>query len=87
MENLLPSFWKDSISRIFADAGIAQSVSPASGSNSNRLALAAPRRGSRTPVDSKRQRAKDLKAAGYSYGEVGKMLGVSKSYAYKLAKE
>ena len=48
---------------------------------------ALPRKGKRTSSEEKRERARKMKAAGHSYGEIGKALGVSRSYAYKLVNE
>jgi len=41
-------------------------------------------KGKRTPVEIKREKAKAMKAGGYSYREIGGALGVSPSYAHKL---
>ena len=38
----------------------------------------------RSSVESRRQKAKRLRALGHSYSEIAKMLGVSKSQAYRL---
>ena len=45
----------------------------------------APRAGKRTPPKSKEAKGKQMWAAGHSYGEIANTLGISKSYAYKLA--
>ena len=84
MENALPSFWSDALSRAFADTrpGTASGSSdkPDPGAGVIRRAELV------TPADV-RLRAKQLRAAGYSYGEIAKMLGVSKTQAYRLANE
>ncbi len=45
---------------------------------------AQPRKGQRTPTEEKRERARKMRAAGHSYGEIAKALGVGRSYAHKL---
>ena len=42
------------------------------------------RPGKRTPTKVKREKALQMRAAGYSYGEIADALGCSRSYAYKL---
>ncbi len=79
MENLLPTCWTDSLSRIFGD-----SSASSNGRGTNQAAT--PRAGKRTPPKSKEAKAKQMKAAGHSYGEIANTLGISKSYAYKLVK-
>ena len=84
MENALPSFWSDALSRAFADTrpgtGSGSSDKPDPGAGVIRRAEPA------TPADV-RLRAKQLRAAEYSYGEIAKMLGVSKTQGYRLANE
>ena len=88
MENLKPSFWSESLSRIFGDSvlpstsSITQTVTDSLPSR-HRL-TAGPRRGRKTETQKRRKKAKELKAAGYSYNEIGKVFGVSKSQAYRL---
>ena len=90
MENLLPSFWTDSLSRVFEDTpvGMGTGGAPETGATNtvkNVGPKAAPfRKGKRTPVEIKREKAKAMRAAGYSYREIGRALGVSPSYAHKL---
>lgn len=90
MENQLPLFWTDSLSRIFGDATpkvTNRRLRPSHTERPNALGrgtTAAPRRGQKTPSEDKKARAKRLKAAGYSYSEIGRMLGVGKSQAYRL---
>ena len=90
MENLLPSFWTDSLSRVFEDTpvGMGTGGAPETGATNtvkNVGTKAAPfRKGKRTPVEIKREKAKAMRAAGYSYREIGCALGVSPSYAHKL---
>lgn len=81
MENLLPTFWTDSLSRIFGQVLTAPAHE---GSGPSQPRTAAARRGQRTSVESRRQKAKRLRALGHSYNEIGRMLGVSKSQAYRL---
>ena len=88
MENLKPTFWSETLSRIFGDSV------PASASSSRQTVTdtppshqrltATPRRGRKTETQKRRKKARELKAAGYSYNEIGKIFGVSKSQAYRL---
>ena len=84
MENALPTFWSDALSRAFADTrpGIA-SASP----DGPRAGGGVIRRADPPNVDELRLRARQLRAAGYSYGEIAKMLGISKTRAYRLVNE
>ena len=89
MENQLPSFWSDSLSRVFEDTpvGIGPGGVPEAGitSTGKRDTKAAPPRiGKRTPVEAKREKAKAMKASGYTYREIGRALVISPAYAYKL---
>jgi len=91
MENQLPSFWTESLSRIFEDAPVIPDT--AGGERKihtghkvdNKTAL--PRKGQRTSTEEKRERARKMRAAGHSYGEIAKALGVRRSYAHKLVNE
>lgn len=83
MENRLPTFWSDALSRIFASAG-SSSPSRPEAAGSGKSTRATIRIGQKTSTQSKRQRAKELRKAGYSYSEIGEMLGVSKSQAFRL---
>lgn len=88
-ENLLPTFWSDPLSRVFGEAmpknapglpgrlGAGMEATPVS-------TMAPTRPGKRTLGADKPGRARQLRAAGYSYTEIGKMLGVGKSQAYRL---
>ena len=51
----------------------------------NKTAL--PRKGQRTSTEEKREGAKKMRAAGNSYGEIAKALGVGRSYAHRLVNE
>lgn len=92
MENQLPSFWTESLSRIFEDAPVMLSTDGGDEGIirkeqkiDNKSAL--PRRGQRTSTEEKREKARKLRAAGHSYGEIAKALGVGRSYAHKLVNE
>ncbi len=87
MENLLPSFWTDSLSRVFEDTAVG--IGSGATSTSNRVgAKAAPaRKGKKTPAEAKREKAKAMHAGGHSYREIGRTLGVSPSYAHKLVND
>jgi len=88
MENALPSFWTPSLSRIFGDTAPRPtnitSPTTARGQSNDQRKTAMPRRGRKTETDKKRDRARRLKVAGYSYQEIGDMVGVGKSQAYRL---
>jgi len=90
MENMLPTFWTDSLSRIFGDTtvGLGGGLSM-NGVRGNGLGVvtAAPRRGKRTSIEDKREKARKMKAAGYSFGEIANTLGISRSYAHKLVNQ
>ena len=88
MENLLPTFWTESLSRVFGDTavGIGTGGDPtatATGQSVDKKA-ASVRRGKRTTVEMKREKARAMKAGGHGYREIGHALGVSPSYAHKL---
>ena len=90
MENQLPSFWTESLSRIFEDApvmlGSDGKVRNIQGHKVNNE-TALPRKGQRTSTEERRERARKMRAAGHSYGEIAKALGVGRSYAHKLVNE
>ena len=86
LQNDLPSFWTQSLSRIFADTGpVGESLSSGSKDPSGPT-RAKPRRAQTTPTEIKAKKARRLKEAGYSLSEIAKMLGISKSYVHKLLK-
>ena len=90
MENLLPTFWTDALSRVFeyTAVGIGTDGARESGATGTGKMVdtkpATARRGKRTPVEMKREKAKAMKAGGHSYREIARTLGVSPSYAHKL---
>ncbi len=85
MENLLPTFWSDGLSRVFGDAAVKLGSGQSPAANNGRgSGVAKPRRGERTSTEVKREKAKGMKGSGYSYGEIAETLGISRSYAYKL---
>ena len=96
MENRLPSFWTDALSRIFGDCTVMSGTvvvnsklritQPVDDSISLRL-TASSRRGQRTASGDKRLRALHLHSLGHSYREIGDMIGVSKSQAFRLVNE
>ena len=85
MENLLPSFWTDSLSRVFADTAVGIESGIATTGIGNKTAPA--RKGKKTSGEAKRKKAKAMHSAGHSYREIGRTLGVSPSYAHKLVNE
>ncbi len=85
MENRLPTFWRESLSRVFGGASV--SISGGHGTEAKRVKGDGTnnlRPGKRTPTEEKREKARQMKASGYSYGEIADALGISRSYAYKL---
>ena len=86
MENRLPTFWTSALSRVFGDVAPGRSggsVDLAQGKMEDSTP-AAPRQGKKASSTVRRQKAKRLRAQGYSYSEVGKLLGVGKSQAHRL---
>jgi len=90
MENQLPSFWAESLSRMFEDAPVMLGTDgeerEIQGHKFNSK-TALPRKGQRSSTEEKRERARKMRAAGHSYGEIAKALGVARSYAHKLVNE
>ena len=86
MENSLPSFWSDSLSHIFADVGPARGSLSSGLSTSSHPATAKPRKAQKTTTDFKAGKVLRLTEAGHTRSEVGKMMGISKSYVQKLLK-
>ena len=84
MENALPTFWTDSLSRAFA--GTRPLVAPGS-LNGSGPGAGLVRRAKPASAAELRLRARQLRAAGHSYGEIANMLGVSKTQAYRLVNE
>ncbi len=82
MENLLPTFWTDALSRIFGDAPIGQMGATSSDTQPPRTTGA--RKGYRTSISARKETAKSMRAAGHSYREIGKTLGCSASTAFRL---
>ena len=85
MENLLPGFWTDKLSRIFqGSVGASAPRSPTVGHTENQSNTSASRRGQRTPHVVMVTKAKRLREAGYTYSEIANILGVSRSHAFRL---
>ena len=82
MQNLLPTFWTDALSRIFGDAPIGLVGATSSDTQPPRTTGA--RKGYRTSVSARRETAKNMRAAGHSYREIGKTLGCSASTVFRL---
>ncbi len=87
MENALPSFWSDKLSRIFGDAGPALKSDATESSGSIVPSGAKPRRAQTTPTAVKKAKVLKLSQAGHSLSEIAKLVGISKSYVYKLLKQ
>ena len=92
MENQLPSFWSDSLSRILGDTPVGLELGGGKddgiirrGSKANDSAPT--RKGQKTSTEEKRARAKKMRAGGHSYGEIAKTLGISRTYAFKLVND
>ena len=75
LENELPSFWRPALSHAYASAVGTQQA----GWQNTRH-----RKGTKTPRAELEARAKAMRRAGHSYGQIAKALGVSKSTAYEL---
>jgi len=85
MENLIPTFWSDSLSRIFADVPIGSAEAQAVATKrTSGPQLATTRKGQRTPLNDRRATAKNMCEAGHSYREIGKTLGCSVSTAFRM---
>ena len=86
LENELASFWSDGLSRIFGASvphfpGASRTVI---GTESAKALRAPARRGAKTDLGDRRAKAERLRKAGYSFGQIGNMMGISKSQAWKL---
>ena len=87
MQNQLPTRWSDSLSRIFSDASVSVSGDQRKGTNhvtGKDGGAGGLRPGKRTPVEVKREKAKQMQASGFSYREIANVLGCCHSYAHKL---
>ena len=86
MENSLPSFWSEVLSRIFAAAGPVRGSLSAGSAVPAGPTRAKPRKAQTTPTGIKASKVLRLTEAGHTRSEVGNMLGISKSYVQKLLK-
>ncbi|MCH9036417.1 MAG: helix-turn-helix domain-containing protein [Chloroflexi bacterium] len=88
MENLLPTFWTQGLSRIFADAAPGKShLQQGEKYTDSSLEFgkrARPRKGQRNPTEARKAKAKQLREQGFSYSEIGRILGVGKSQAFRM---
>ena len=82
--NLLPSCWRDALSRAFANARPPSASGGSSAAGTRRSAL---RVGKRTSPPELARRAKELRAAEYTFGQIAKALGISRTHANRLAKK
>ena len=73
VENELASFWKPALSRAFAQAA------PDQGGNGT-----GQRKGAKTPREELKDKAKALRQQDHSFGDIGKILGISKTLAWEL---
>ena len=85
LENLLPTFWTDALSRIFGDVSIGHLGAETGDSLGPDRATS--RRGQRTSVDTRRETAKKMRKAGHSFREIGKTLGCSASTVFRMVNE
>ncbi len=76
VENELASFWKPALSRAFAK------TTPDQDGNG-----VGQRKGAKTPREDLKERAKALRQQDNSYGDIGKILGISKTLAWELVNE
>ena len=68
MENLLPTFWTEALSRIFGDIPAGQG--DAAPNNIREPRKASPRKGKRTSVDARRETAKKMQCIdGIPFGK------------------
>ena len=88
MENMLPTFWSDGLSRVFSDTigerGNRAARAPLQGKKVSGLSDLRFRRGRRTTIGQRQEKARTLRQQGYSYSEIGRVLGVGKSQAFRL---
>ena len=89
MENQLPGFWSDRLSRMFSEVQVGLDFSGGKDDLVIRPSgedhwIAPTRKGKKTSTEEKREIAKRMRAASYSYGGITKELGVSRGYAYVL---
>ena len=85
MENQLPSFWTNSLSRIFGESSVSiRPVIEEVSHQQKRSSTSDLRLGKKTPTQAMRTKARQMRNSGYSYAKIGSILGCSKSYAYKL---
>ena len=75
MLNQLPSFWSDKLSRAFGRASL---------SNLNEPIV---RKGKKLPREEIKRKARKLRDAEYSYGQISTDLGISKTTAYRMVNE
>ena len=75
------------MSRIFGEAGPASKSDAAESSASTVPSGAKPRKAQATPTAVKKAKVLNLRQAGHSLSEIAKLVGISKSYVYKLLKQ
>ena len=86
MENLLPSFWTDAVSRMFADTAIGAGTPVTSASRSDGPQSGGVHRpGQRSDPRRLTGEVRRLRDAGHSYGEIARLKGISKTQAFRLA--
>ena len=74
LRNPLPSFWRPALSRAFGRAS----------SSTVETEPGPPRKGHRTPPEELARKAREMRRAGFSYGQISESLGISKSTAWKF---
>ena len=71
LQSELPSFWKPSLSKLFASGDTPAAFRP----------------GEKASVEIQIKRARDLRSRGQSYAQIAKVLGVSKSTVVNYIKD
>ena len=79
VENKLATFWRPALSNAFAGGSPMANIDSKGIETTPKI-----RKGERTPREELAAKAIELRKAGFSYGEIGKMLGISKSTAWDL---
>ena len=88
MENMVPTFWSDRLSRVFSQTigewGNRAAKDPLHGKRASGPSDVGSRRGLRTTMEQRQEKAKTLRQRCYSHSEIGRVLGVGKSQAFRL---
>jgi hypothetical protein len=82
LENKLPTFWSNRLSTIFGTTRPSTTHHTASESTPRKIAS----RRTEAAVNERRAKAIGMRESGFSYGEIGNALGVSKSQAFRYCR-